>query len=277
MKKAIWLNVRNKTSLTKVVLLSYTLFLLLFVQRVVAQTAPNGTVEGTDLSISLRLWLDANDISTLFQNSAGTTPVTAHGQPVQRWNDKSSYGSDLTRPGGTNPLYDTSSPYFNGFPSIDFGGGTNGSRLINNITGGWNTEEYTLFIVLLGDSTNPTLNESFFSLGTNTSNDFQIDYKDTNGVFRYKEAGGFDLEYGPYQQNTLKLYGIRANNDPDNNPATTDIQLEAMSEGAIVNTVTSRPNNNSALTTFNQYRLNRNRADSRSFNSHIAEIGYQPL
>jgi len=33
-------------------------------------------------------WLDSSDLTTLFQNSTGTTPVTAAGQPVGRWNNK---------------------------------------------------------------------------------------------------------------------------------------------------------------------------------------------
>lgn len=40
----------------------------------------------------LALWLDAADGSTLFQNLGGTTPVTANGQNVLRWNDKSGNG-----------------------------------------------------------------------------------------------------------------------------------------------------------------------------------------
>jgi hypothetical protein len=38
-------------------------------------------------------WLDPSDISTLFQDSAGTTPVTADGDPVGRISDKSGRGN----------------------------------------------------------------------------------------------------------------------------------------------------------------------------------------
>jgi hypothetical protein len=51
------------------------------------------------------VWFDASDRSTLFQNIAGTTPVTAVGQPVGKWLDKSGNGNhavasadDTTRP-----------------------------------------------------------------------------------------------------------------------------------------------------------------------------------
>ena len=38
-------------------------------------------------------WYDPSDLSTLFQDSAGTTPVTAVGQPVGKMNDKSGRGN----------------------------------------------------------------------------------------------------------------------------------------------------------------------------------------
>lgn len=34
------------------------------------------------------MWLDAGDYSTMFQDSAGTTPITAVGQPVGLWKNK---------------------------------------------------------------------------------------------------------------------------------------------------------------------------------------------
>lgn len=49
-------------------------------------------------------WYDPSDLTTLFQDAAGTIPVTAAGQPVRRMNDKSGNGfhaiapSDAARP-----------------------------------------------------------------------------------------------------------------------------------------------------------------------------------
>jgi lysophospholipase L1-like esterase len=40
-------------------------------------------------------WYDPSDLSTMFQDSAGTTPVTAAGQNVLRINDKSGNGNDI--------------------------------------------------------------------------------------------------------------------------------------------------------------------------------------
>lgn len=43
-------------------------------------------------------WFDLSDLSTLYQDSAGTTPVTAAGQPVGRILDKSGRGNHATQP-----------------------------------------------------------------------------------------------------------------------------------------------------------------------------------
>lgn len=43
------------------------------------------------------VWLDPNDITTLFQDTAGTDPVTAPGQTVARINDKSGNGNNATQ------------------------------------------------------------------------------------------------------------------------------------------------------------------------------------
>ena len=45
---------------------------------------------------SCALWLDGADINTLFQNTAGTTPITANGQSVNYWTDKSGQGNNAT-------------------------------------------------------------------------------------------------------------------------------------------------------------------------------------
>jgi hypothetical protein len=52
-------------------------------------------------------WFDASDLSTMFQDTAGSTPVTADGQTVKRLVDKSGNGYVLTE--ATNgPVYRTS-------------------------------------------------------------------------------------------------------------------------------------------------------------------------
>lgn len=52
------------------------------------------------------VWYDPSDLSTMFQDSAGTIPVTAPGQPVGLILDKSGKGNHATQPTtGYKPLY----------------------------------------------------------------------------------------------------------------------------------------------------------------------------
>jgi len=80
------------------------------------------------------IWLDPSDFSTLFQDSAGTTPVTAVGQPVGKILDKSGRGNHATQStGASRPTLqqDSNGLYYLSFdgtddgmatPSIDFTG-----------------------------------------------------------------------------------------------------------------------------------------------------------
>lgn len=53
-------------------------------------------------------WYDPSDLSTLFQDAAGTTPVTASGQPVGRMLDKSGRGNHATQTvSASRPTYQT--------------------------------------------------------------------------------------------------------------------------------------------------------------------------
>lgn len=57
----------------------------------------------------LQAWYDPSDLSTMFQDTAGTTPITADGQAVARINDKSGNGNHLMQStAGQRPLYKTS-------------------------------------------------------------------------------------------------------------------------------------------------------------------------
>lgn len=52
------------------------------------------------------VWLDPSDLSTLFQDTAGTTPVTAAGQSVGRILDKSGRGNHATQStAASRPIY----------------------------------------------------------------------------------------------------------------------------------------------------------------------------
>ena len=80
------------------------------------------------------IWLDPSDFSTLFQDAAGTTPVTAVGQPVGKILDKSGRGnhaSQTTSASRPTLQQDSNGLYYLSFdgtddgmatPSIDFTG-----------------------------------------------------------------------------------------------------------------------------------------------------------
>lgn len=64
-------------------------------------------------------WYDPSDISTLWKDTAGTTPVTTAGDPVARMDDKSGNGHHLTQTSsGKRPTYQVAS----GKPYLQFNG-----------------------------------------------------------------------------------------------------------------------------------------------------------
>lgn len=83
-------------------------------------------------------WYDPSDLSTLWQDTAGTSPVTADGQAVARIDDKSGNGHHLTQATAANrPLYKTAG----GIHWLEFDGTNDalsvvaaGLRLVGDLT-----------------------------------------------------------------------------------------------------------------------------------------------
>ena len=94
------------------------------------------------LSLSPSLWLDASDWSTLFQNSSATTPVTANGDAIGSWRDKSGNARHFTQSGATRPTLSISG----GVSRIAFTGGQNlDAASASMITSG--NQNFTILIV----------------------------------------------------------------------------------------------------------------------------------
>lgn len=75
----------------------------------------------SDIS-GLQLWLDFSDTSTLYQDAAKTTPVTANDDPVGCVEDKSGNSRDLTQTtSGYKPLYKTNIQNSLGMARFDSG------------------------------------------------------------------------------------------------------------------------------------------------------------
>lgn len=80
----------------------------------IGKYAPYGsqTNYGIEISTPLAipncgLWFDFNDISTLFQDTARTTPVTTNGQNIAGITDKSGSGNHVTTASTLKPTYNT--------------------------------------------------------------------------------------------------------------------------------------------------------------------------
>jgi hypothetical protein len=74
-----------------------------------AATQGGGAAAFSPIDLSPTAWYDPSNLGTLWQDVAGTTPVTADGQSVARIDDLSGNGHHLTQStAGSRPLYKTS-------------------------------------------------------------------------------------------------------------------------------------------------------------------------
>src|SRR5690606_18535387 len=89
------------------------------------------------------LWLDSADPSTLYQDVDLTTPVTADGQPVGGWKDKSGNDWHMRADGGAagKPTYKVNQQ--NGRPSLRFDGSSDSISALASR----GDSAYTVFIV----------------------------------------------------------------------------------------------------------------------------------
>ena len=139
----------------------------------------------TDIS-GLQLWLDFSDITTLYQDSSKTTPVTSDGDVIGCATDKSSSGDDATQSTtAAKPLYKTNiqnslaCAYFDG--SDDFLGMT-----------GTAISDHSVFVV-----TKRT--------GTTTEYYTTAISNDANTYFLYTRESSLKRQYFVYQ-GTSQLY-----------------------------------------------------------------------
>ncbi|HAC56811.1 MAG TPA: hypothetical protein DCF73_00500 [Rhodobiaceae bacterium] len=87
-------------------------------KRALLGARPAWTLALLFASGEIGVWYDPSDISTLFQDAAGTIPVTAYGQPVGRILDKSGNGIHATQStSSARPLWQEDT---NGKPGLKF-------------------------------------------------------------------------------------------------------------------------------------------------------------
>jgi hypothetical protein len=94
-----------------------------------------GSAAFTPTSITgLALWLDASDLTTLWQDSGRTTPVAANSDPVGAWDDKSGNARHFTQATSSKRVsYLTN--LVNGLPALDDDGGDDALEGPNAFTG----------------------------------------------------------------------------------------------------------------------------------------------
>lgn len=123
-------------------------------------------------------WFDASDLSTMFQNVAGTTPVTAVGQFVGKWLDKSGNGNHAvaaadnnTRPtyqidteGNPNVTFTKAALSLMSTPSIDF---TGTAKM--TVCTGLNPTDQSSAGIAVSLSSSPTTNTGTFLVGAPSS------------------------------------------------------------------------------------------------------------
>lgn len=91
--------------------------------RAVTAGAPTWIPLGLFRAGEQGIWLDPSDLSTLYQDAAGTIPVTAVGQPVGRILDKSGRGNHASQPAAASrPILRqnaTTGAYYLEFDGVD--------------------------------------------------------------------------------------------------------------------------------------------------------------
>lgn len=146
-------------------------------------------------AISPKFWYDPSDVSTLFQDDAGTVPVTQPGDPVGKMLDKSGNGFHLTQTNSARrPLWQLDS---DGRAYLQFSG--TGQNLQNaSVTFG--ASEVTLFAACRKD----------VAVSSQNIVELNTDYANAAGSFRisgYNAADQFRLaSYGNSSSTYAELY-----------------------------------------------------------------------
>jgi hypothetical protein len=124
------------------------------------------------------LWLDAADLSTLFQDSAGTVPVTAPDQVVSFWKDKSTTANNAVNSSSTMK-YSSKNIYF---PGTQQGFSLDGTLLPHGTSDStyffiFNTKSLDTIVLLYGGSGGAALRQIYL-----TGGNLQADEQGVSGI-----------------------------------------------------------------------------------------------
>lgn len=121
----------------------------------------------TPASLSdVNLWLDANDLTTLFQLINGTTAVASDGDLIGYWADKSPANNDAAAAADNATRLALAANALNGKPVVRSASGD----LLNNTTLSWNNDAYTIAMVYKFGSW--VANSGIFIIKPASGNDF---------------------------------------------------------------------------------------------------------
>ncbi len=149
----------------------------------------DGTPDPTDTN--LKLWLDASDLGTLFQDSAGTQPVTGQGQSVGLWKDKSASETHVSE--ATNrPTYIAWTPNLNLLPALHFDADKLQATNATGITGNADRTVITVWANAVNTGQNF---QHTFHMGTPVSNQaygMSVSRSSSNRIGNHYWGGSFD-------------------------------------------------------------------------------------
>lgn len=190
------------------------------------------------LGADLLFWLDAQDASALFQDAAGTTPVTSNDHPVGLWQDKSSSGYHVSQStdDAFRPLYKTSG--INGHPALLFD--ASNDRLVRTVAQPWDIQTGHVFAVIrTGAAVNNTDGYEVLSSRDDTSVLSMSPIRVRSSAWRVSSTGA--LDGGTVAINTNYLTHTRSNGTTTVHRANgADVSLSGTNSGTWFADVTGR-------------------------------------
>jgi len=139
-------------------------------------TSDTFTTQIPSLPATRSFQFDADDLTTLFQEIAGSTAVSSSGQTVGKWNDKSGNSRHIAAVADdtTRPLYDLTS----GVHSV-VGDGTNDMLFGTSIPAMWQAGSWTIVLTI---KANPAISAILVSEGDSASNNTLASYIRAHGT-----------------------------------------------------------------------------------------------
>ncbi len=215
-----------------------------------------------DVDEGIKLWLDA-DKNYLFSKEDCTGPISASGQDVKCWEDRSGNNSNVKKPSKKygSPTYLENKFY--GQPVLEFKKSQQ-DALVRFLTSGESWKgDYTLFMVVRQLDPAPSKRQSYFSNGKYGDN-FQIGYgkrsHEREFVWTWIGSSATSSTKFTTRDRVLRIYAVR-NED----------ERATYTNGKKNNTTDSAHGGNKGRE-FDAYAINLNKTRNVYNNSYIAEV-----